>query len=237
MKFCKILPIMRKKSKTIIRLVYLALFILICVGLVIAFLNIFKVKSIQTNAPSKLMNYFPNLDNDLIFFIDEEKIRRHFLNDPVLESVSIEKKYPDKLFINVNKRIQAATILAKNGNYKTDSSGFIFDISASSSAFPGIHQEDKNFNVGNNITHNALKIAVESLNYSKEKGIRFIDIYEGENDTARMILNSGVVVIIGTNLSSEDIISSLQIILKNITIEGSTVKEIDFRFDKPFISV
>lgn len=228
---------MRKKSKTIIRLAYLAIFILICIGLVIAFLNIFKVKSIETNAPSKLMNYFPNLDHDLIFFINEEKIRRYFLSDPTLESVSIERKYPDKILINVNNRVQVATVLARNGNFKVDYSGFIFDTIATSSSFPRIHQEDKNFNVGNNITHKALKTSIESLNYSKQKGIKFIDIYEGENDSARMIINTGIVVIVGTNLPSEDIISSLQVLLKNITIEGNTVKEIDFRFDKPFISL
>lgn len=197
----------------------------------------FKVKTIETNVSPALMNYFPNLDSDLIFFVNQEKIRRYFLNDPTLESVSIERKYPDTLFINVNRRVQVATVLAKNGNYKVDSSGFIFDTIATSSAFPRIHQEDKNLNVGNNITHKSLKIAIESLNYSNQKGIRFIDIYEGENDTARMILNTGIVVIIGTNLPSEDIISSLQTLLKNITIEGNTVKEIDFRFDKPFISL
>lgn len=227
---------MRKRNRIINSIIYVLLFILSFAGLVYLFFTIFKIKSIETNASSQSMNYFPNFDNTLIFGLDEEKIRRHFLSDSTIESIFIKKKYPDTLVITIIKREEAGMILAKNGVFKVDTSGFIYDTASSSSAGPVIHLEDKELNLGNNITHKTMLIAIQSSFMGKRNEIRFVDVYEGENESIRLILDNGVAVIIGTNRSAEEIVSSLQTLLKNITIEGKTVKEIDFRFDKPFIS-
>lgn len=226
---------MRKKNR-ILFLVYLVIILSFLFASTLLVINLFKVKNIVTNASPKLMNYFPNLDSELIFFVNEEKIRRHFLSDPSVESISIKKNYPDTLTINLKKREQVGFIIAKNGTFKVDSTGFLFDSASSGSASPIINLPEKELNVGNNITQSTINIALEVLKLAKEKGIIINYLNEGDSDSMRITLDTGLVVVIGSNRTAEEIVSSLQILLKNITIEGKTVREIDFRFDKPFLS-
>ncbi len=227
---------MKKRSKLFKRVLYFCISIFVIIVVTVVFFMVFTVQSIETNATLKQMEYFPNLDRTLIFFVDNNTIRRHFLNDQTIESVLIEPKYPNTLLITLNKRKEAGVVHTKEGLFKVDSHGFIFDTAASGSAYPVIHLETSDLGVGNNITHNTMQIAILSAYFAKEKGIYVTHIYKVENDSIRMVLQSGLTIIIGSKRTAEDIVSSLQTILKTITIETKTVKEIDFRFEKPFIS-
>lgn len=228
---------MKKRSKLFRRLVYLIIVVSVSLVMGTAFYSIFTIKVVETNATPKQMNYFPDLSQTMIFLIDEDIIRRHFLSDPTIDSVSVDPKYPNTLTITLHKRKELGIIYTKQGVFKIDSQGYLFDSAASNSGRPIIHLESSDLSVGNNITHSVMKTAIESAYIAKEKGVFVVDIYEAGNDSVRMVLHSGISIIIGSNRSAEDIVSSLQTILKTITIEAKTVKEIDFRFEKPFISI
>lgn len=69
----------------------------------------------------------------------------------------------------------------------------------------------------------------------QKSGITFTSV-ESTNDSVYLVnLKDGGQVIISKNKNVQDQISSLQLILSRLTIEGKRFKSLDFRYDKPVV--
>ncbi len=69
----------------------------------------------------------------------------------------------------------------------------------------------------------------------QESGIAFTSV-ESANDSSYLVnLKDGGQVIITQNKNVQNQISSLQLILSRLTIEGKRFKSLDFRYDKPVV--
>ncbi len=72
-------------------------------------------------------------------------------------------------------------------------------------------------------------------NLLQKSGIAFTSV-ENTNDSSYLVnLKDGGQVIISKNKNVQDQISSLQLILSRLTIEGKRFKNLDFRYDKPVV--
>ena len=74
-------------------------------------------------------------------------------------------------------------------------------------------------------------------NMLKDKNIQYAKITYGNDLSFYIDLRDGGQVIISLNKGLENQISSLQLILSRLTIEGKRLKKLDFRFDKPVIEL
>ncbi|MFH1186697.1 MAG: hypothetical protein V1697_00825 [Candidatus Levyibacteriota bacterium] len=70
-----------------------------------------------------------------------------------------------------------------------------------------------------------------------EKNIRYSRIIYGDDLSFYVDLNDGGQVIFSMKKKLKDQISSLQLILSRLTIEGKRLKKLDFRFNKPIIEL
>lgn len=70
----------------------------------------------------------------------------------------------------------------------------------------------------------------------KESGIMYESFTTGEDLTYILTLSSKSEVIIDSNKDIDEQISSLQLILKQLKIEGKALKRLDFRYQKPIIT-
>ncbi|HZJ18353.1 MAG TPA: hypothetical protein VFD45_01900 [Patescibacteria group bacterium] len=70
-----------------------------------------------------------------------------------------------------------------------------------------------------------------------EKNIRYVKITNGDDLSFYVDLRDGGQAILSLNKELETQISSLQLILSRLTIEGKRLKKLDFRFDKPVIEL
>jgi hypothetical protein len=71
----------------------------------------------------------------------------------------------------------------------------------------------------------------------KNKSIQYQKIEQGSDLSFYVYLNDGGLIIFSAKKDLFNQISSLQLILPRLTIEGKRLKKLDFRFDKPIIEV
>ncbi len=80
-----------------------------------------------------------------------------------------------------------------------------------------------------NIKHNQIDEMLE------KSGIAFTSVESAKDSTYLVNLKDGGQVIITQNKNVQNQISSLQLILSRLTIEGKRFKSLDFRYDKPVV--
>lgn len=71
----------------------------------------------------------------------------------------------------------------------------------------------------------------------RDKNIQFAKVSYGDDLSFYIDLRDGGQAIFSFNKGLESQISSLQLILSRLTIEGKRLKKLDFRFDKPVIEL
>lgn len=71
----------------------------------------------------------------------------------------------------------------------------------------------------------------------KDKNIQYGKVTYGDDLSFYVDLRDGGQVILSLNKGLENQISSLQLILSRLTIEGKRLKKLDFRFNKPVIEL
>lgn len=69
----------------------------------------------------------------------------------------------------------------------------------------------------------------------QESGIAFTSVESAKDSSYLVNLKDGGQVIITQNKNVQNQISSLQLILSRLTIEGKRFKSLDFRYDKPVV--
>ena len=80
-----------------------------------------------------------------------------------------------------------------------------------------------------NTKHNQIDEMLE------KSGIAFTSVENAKDSTYLVNLKDGGQVIITQNKNVQNQISSLQLILSRLTIEGKRFKSLDFRYDKPVV--
>lgn len=68
-----------------------------------------------------------------------------------------------------------------------------------------------------------------------KSGINFTSVKTASDSSYLVTLDNGSEVILNRNKNLQNQISSLQLILSRLTIEGKRFKSLDFRYDKPVV--
>lgn len=225
-----------KKIKTISKILYSIAASLIVILILIGFSSLLKVKIIETNARSPDVVGLPFVGGKYIFSLPEDKIKDYFLKNPSVKEVKVVKKFPKTVFIDVIYRYKTAVVSARNGLFIVDEGGYVFEKIATNSGLPLLNIETKEVNLGTNITQNSLSKALKIVRLSQDSNIRIVNITPLDETGVSLTLDQGTLVFIDSNSQAEEIVSSLQMIIKRFTIEGKILSKIDFRFEKPVIS-
>ncbi|MCL5970790.1 MAG: FtsQ-type POTRA domain-containing protein [Patescibacteria group bacterium] len=224
------------KQNTINKIIYALTTAISLLLIVYGCSQVFKIKNIETTAREEDMQGFPYLGNRYLFSIYEAELNKFFLRNPEIKKISVQKRFPNTLYIDVVYRTKLAQIFSDDNLFILDEEGLIFEREASLSALPLIQEKPKSLNLGTNITQSNILVALKILNTANRYNLRFVDIVPLDESTVEMSLDNGTRIVIGLNAKAEDIVSSLQMILKRFTIEGKTISKIDYRFEKPVIT-
>ncbi len=224
------------RVNVLIKLIYAVSISLVILLIFFGVSELFKIRRIETTARVPDMDGFPALGGKYLFNISDGDIKKHFVNNPEVRDIVIHKKFPNTLVIDVNYRNRIAQVLAENGNFIIDEQGFIFEKVATSSGLPIINLSPKKVNLGTNITQDNIKLALSILNLSIPQNLQIVETILLDDKTVSLTTGEGIQVVTGINTKPEDIVSSLQIILRRFTIEGKIISKIDFRFEKPVIT-
>ena len=126
----------RRKLKKNILSVLLAV-VVMCVGLVLVFSLFFKINTITISGDKvysdKMVADKSGIEmGENLFKVNEEKLTEKLSKDlPYIKSVTVERKLPDTIIINVEAAKEVAAITTKKGFVLLDETGKVLDKNAS----------------------------------------------------------------------------------------------------------
>lgn len=125
----------RKMRKNILSLFLAA--VVLCVGMVLVFSLFFKINNFDVNGENiysdKMIIQKSGIEMGTnLFRVNEEKISEKLSKElPYIKSVTLERKLPDTLVINVESTRETAAIVANNAYVLIDETGKVLDKDAS----------------------------------------------------------------------------------------------------------
>ena len=126
----------RRKLKKHIFTVLLAL-VVMCVGLILVFSLFFKINTITIDGDKvysdKMVVEKSGIETgENLFKINEEKLSQKLSNDlPYIKSVTVERKLPDTIIINIQAAKEVGAIATNKGFVLLDETGKVLDKNAS----------------------------------------------------------------------------------------------------------
>lgn len=225
-----------KKISTITKLLYSIVASLSILLIVLLLNETLKIKVIETNALEEDMKGFPSVSNTYIFLLDELRIKKYFYNNINISNVVIKKRFPQKIQINIYYRKRLAQLIVGQEYFYLDEQGVIFEKGNTLVDLPVLYIPVDRVDLGTNIIQKRFNDLLLFLKLSQEHQIKVINIAPYDQESFQVVLGESIQVLIGDNRKVEDIVSSLQLILRRFKIEGKQISSIDYRFEKPVIS-
>lgn len=211
------------------------LFITSLVVVVVWIIFLFNLKRVFL-VSSREIEGLTILNNKNILFLNENSISQSLLEkNHDVKTLTLRKKYPDTLEINVYFRTQFVKVVNFNSSVYLDSEGILL---SEAEDFPGLPVIDIQNMVltQNQKTDWRVLNALEFVKLGKIADISIERIIIDQNSsTFKMFLTSGTQVFVPLSSDPANIIASLQIIVSRFRIEGKFVSKIDFQFDKPIV--
>ena len=231
---------------TIKKIVYIILFCAISGFIIFIFASgFFNVKFIICQKDEFLCsneeeNLFSSAIGENIFFVNSKKlIDSAKLNNIGLSAIQINKKIPNKIYVNLKSRKAIALLTDGSDNYLIDKDYFIFAKSGDNAYnLPIIGlQANSSFVVGTFADEKAKK-AIHLAKVLKTFFIPFSKIIS-ENNGSLVMQGGGFQAIFSDKKDFETQVISLQLILRSSKMKESgqsRLKKIDLRFDKPVLN-
>lgn len=199
----------KRKKRRKIKYHRLLILILLFIALVVGFLMlpIFNVSTVEVEGNSKItaesIINTSGIDNkDKFFFLDKSEITERILKNTNIESVEVNRSFPNKVILKVLERKPSATLQVLNNYLLIDKWGYIIDESLTLQLnlcdIKGIEQTTE------------LEIGQTLFKYASAEQNKLLEvIFNGENvmkfksislseDKAELLLSNDVVVAFGS---------------------------------------
>lgn len=178
------------------------------------------------------------LNNQRLLFIKNEEIIKQLTKiNPAIKNIFIEKKYPDTLVLQVEERKVFVQVIGSGHKAYYDKEGVPIEYTNVSFSLPLINAEKINVSKERVIDWRIMKAIKITEDFQKLNiNIEDISIVDNENNFIVKLTQDGK-VIIPYKEDAANIAASLQIIIHRFRIEGKFIEKIDFRFEKPIVSL
>lgn len=214
---------------------------ILLLGLVFLFIFLFDKFRVRTviliTDKPKLYGLTVIEDNNLLL-IDEKKTAYSLLQlNPAIKSFAISKEFPDKLYITVNNRLPIAKLKNIPGFNYIDSEGILLTESGDYPGLPVISVSDFSIYSDKKADWKVRKI-VYFIEEVQKQSIKLSQIHvDNSSGFFSILLPEQTEVIIPFESDIYIQVSSLQVILQRFKIVGKNVAKVDFRFDKPLVTL
>ncbi len=228
---------MKSNRRTkVVRILLLLVSISFFVG-VIYFLkigiNIFQVKHIAvTGDPVQLEINKSIFVNNILFFPTESVVRQLKLDNPLVKTVEIRKKFPSTLEFVIYKRTPIAEIVTDGIRLGIDEECVITE-AVPNNQLPVITMSIPLVRIGATVKQPMVVQAIALIRRTKSF-IEWSSIESYETQSIRARFGQTDILITQTSDLSQ-ILDTLQTLLEGFRIKGTIPKSIDLRFGKPIV--
>lgn len=178
------------------------------------------------------------LNGQNLLFLDTQKITTDLLTrNPTVKSVRLIKNFPQTVVVKIENRMPVAQIKSSLNNLFIDADGIILSLENNYRPLPIINAPNMVINPNRKADWRLVK-AVSFIVESDKAGI-FIDQISLD-DAAGLFTaetNSGMEILLPYDSDIGQKASSLQVIVRRFTIVGKNITKVDFRYDKPIVTL
>lgn len=219
-------------------LLWIFLGVLFAIVFSLFLINQTNLKTVVIVGDSAKIKGLSILNNQNLLFIKKGSVIRELLEiNPVIKNISVEKRYPNILILQIDER--HALVQVKNGIHSVyfDREGIIIENKNVSSVLPIINADKISISEEKKADWRIMK-AIKIVEDLQRVDINIENISTNDDENNFLVtLTQGEKVIIPYGGESANIAASLQIIIHRFRIEGKFVEKIDFRFEKPTVSL
>lgn len=200
--------------------------------------NSFNLKNLIIINKKTTFSGLSQLNGANILFLDLQKVSLNLLklNSSFL-TINLSKKYPNTLILEIVNRKPAAKIQAGNIYKYIDHEGILFTDDDTFSDLPLINIPEISIYKNQKADWRVLK-AIAFIDEGVSRSIKIEQISGSDSDNVFTIkLSSGTEIMLPYTADIGVKASSLQLIILRFRIEGKNIDRIDFRFDKPVVTL
>jgi len=228
---------MKSNRRTkVVRILLLLVSISFFVGVIYFFkigINIFQVKHIAvTGDPVQLEINKSIFVNNILFFPTESVVRQLKLDNPLVKTVEIRKKFPSTLEFVIYKRTPVAEIVTDGIRLGIDEECVITE-AVPNNQLPVITMSIPLVRIGATVKQPMVVQAIALIRRTKSF-IEWSSIESYETQSIRARFGQTDILITQTSDLSQ-ILDTLQTLLEGFRIKGTIPKSIDLRFGKPIV--
>ncbi len=166
-----------------------------------------------------------------IFYIDEISINEFLKgNYPSYKLVKLEKIWPGKITVDLEKRSAAYIVQASNGSFIIDRENYVMDTVDAYLGYEIQVKYDKNLNLGEHLEDQSLAAAFAYVYKDVIVNVQNSEIYIDLSNGGKVLLPKDHSI-----SNYEEMSKILQKIMQKYTIENKDIETIDLRFSKPLI--
>lgn len=173
-----------------------------------------------------------------ILFFDVNEYENLLLQDNfTLKNVEIIKKYPNTLVIKIDVKEPFAILKGKNAlNVSDDGTVLARTSDQKIDRLPIINTNGDSYRIGEKVAGSIVMLLRIMKEIEKTGTITTVRI-DADRQIATFVLLDDTQIIVSLTKNNPDIAASLQIIAARFRIEGRQLGTIDFRFEKPIITL
>ena len=202
--------------------------------------SLFSIKKVEVVSDKKDFIGISELKKNNLIFLSEEKIIEKIIeNNPSIQKVEVEKKYPSTLVLKLTVEKPIANLLVNNGYFYLSQSGKILSKArAANMLLPVINYYQRlnfqSYSAGDFLDFKDIKsalyltTAVSDLNFKIDNldigGVNMIVCNVGDKK-----------IVFSSEKDNELQVYQLAQIVKQFKVEGKQFREVDLRFDKPVV--
>ncbi|MBI4066822.1 hypothetical protein HY407_00410 [Candidatus Gottesmanbacteria bacterium] len=232
---------MKKRSSTKFKIYGLIFFILIFILLllILSFFY-FRINTLEIYGKKANIIGLEKLEGQNIFLLNENSLRsKLLLSNITIEDIHIKKLYPNKLQMIIKPKEIEIAILSTSSAYLASLDGIILNKIDKASLPTNLTKIEniEGLKIGDKVP-NDIKSLINISKDLKNANLQADKIkVDNTAQVATFVLPSGTEFIISLTRNNETLPASLQLIMTRFRIEGREPTKIDFRFDKPIVTL
>ena len=214
------------RRKKIGRIIFAILIVIgITIGLWIAVRDLFQITHVEVIGAQIDVRIDQEKMNKNLLFFPTQKIRTQLLSqNPLVENIEIQKKFPHTIRIIVTSRMPIARVALSDRTVLVDREGVVIGLSGDADNFPLLS------------LNNDESLLIESLEIvaRMEQG-ELLSITKIDNATL-LAKSTTTDIYFPQSDQIQNKVATLQSILSGFRIKGTLPKVIDLRFEKPIVT-
>jgi len=198
----------------------------------------FKIKKLIIISDKSKISGLSIFEGSNLLFVNEKKMSLYLQEQNTnAKSIVVEKEFPQTIILRIESRTPIAAIGDETKNLYIDSEGIILSGESNIIPLPKIRAFDFEIYKNGKADWRIIK-ASSFIDMVSKQGILIDQILiDNPSSSFKVKTSEGIEVLLPFDADIATEASSLQIILARFKIVGKNITRIDFRFDKPLVTL